>query len=127
MDGRNQGSAGEFRIHAACMAWYVVPVDSEDRNMATVQLPQQETSEAAIFGRLWESKDAALTFELARHVLKLGFSERDKARMHELTIKNNAGQLSEAETEALDNYIRVGDLIAILQSKARKILKRTIH
>jgi hypothetical protein len=92
--------------------------------MTTVQRSKTDTSEAAIFGRLWESQEAGLTSELASHVLKLGFSERDKARMHELAAKNNAGGLSAAELEALDNYVRVGDLIAILQSKARKFLKR---
>jgi hypothetical protein len=123
MDGRNQGSAGGFRIHAACTVWYAAPVDSEDRNMAAVQLPQQETSEAAIFARLWESREGVLSPELARQVLKRGFSELDQARMHELAAKNQAGTLTAAESDALHNYVKVGDLLAILQSKARKRLK----
>jgi hypothetical protein len=61
--------------------------------------------------------------EAARGILKLEFSDCDLARMHELAVKNQEGTLSTAELEELDNWVKVGDLIAILQSKARKILK----
>ena len=62
---------------------------------------------------------------LARQVLKLEFSEQEKERMHELAAKNQEGRLSKQEGEELDNYVKVGDLLAILQSKARKLLKQT--
>jgi hypothetical protein len=45
--------------------------------------------------------------------------------MHELVAGNREGRLSAEEQEELDNYVRVGDLLAILQSKARKLLKRS--
>ena len=51
---------------------------------------------------------------LARHVLKLVFSKQDTARMHELAVKNQRGRISTAELEELDNYITVGDLLALL-------------
>jgi hypothetical protein len=81
------------------------------------------TSEAAIFGRLWDAADR-LTPALARHVLTLGFADSDKARMRDLAERNSGGGLSAGELEELDNYVRVGDLLAILQSKARVRLKR---
>lgn len=87
--------------------------------MATTRLTPQNT-EAAIFARLWDGKSAALTPALARHVLKLKFDETDTARMHELAEKNREGLLSNAELEELDNYVKVGDLLAILQSMARR-------
>lgn len=93
--------------------------------MATAQLPTQDTSEAAIFARLWERREGGLSPELARHVLKLEFSEFDQARMHDLAAKNQAGELTAAECETLDNYVKVGDLIAMVQSKARKLLKKS--
>ncbi len=34
---------------------------------------------------------------LARHLFTLGFGERDKARMHELAERNQAGDLSAAQ------------------------------
>jgi hypothetical protein len=90
--------------------------------MATARLTQPN-SEAAIFARLWDGKSATLTPALARHVLKLKFDDADTARMHELAQKNREGQLSDVEREELDSYVKVGDLLAILQSKARKLLK----
>jgi hypothetical protein len=82
------------------------------------------TSEAAIFTRLWESGDGEMTPEIARHVLRLGFSDQDRARMHELAVKNQESTLSPAERDELDSYVKVGDLLALLQSKARILLNR---
>jgi hypothetical protein len=83
------------------------------------------TSEGAIFARLWETANGELLPVLARHILKLSFSESDKARMHELAVKNQESSISPAEREELDSYVKVGDLLAILQSKARKALQKT--
>jgi hypothetical protein len=44
--------------------------------------------------------------------------------MHELAAKNQERRLTDAESEEFDNYVKVGDLVAILQSKARKLLKQ---
>jgi hypothetical protein len=81
-------------------------------------------SEAAIFGRVWDANAGGLTIPVARHILKLGFSEADNLRMHELAEKNREGELTPAELAELDNFVKVGDLLAILQSKARKRLKQ---
>jgi hypothetical protein len=59
---------------------------------------------------------------LARHILQLGFSQEDRARMHELAVKNQEGRISAEELDELDNYIKVGDLLAILRLKARNAL-----
>ena len=91
----------------------------------TVRNHRNEISEAAIFARLWETAESRLSPQVARYVLKVGFPERDKERMHELAAKNRTSQLSAEEREEFDNYIKVGDLLAILQSKARKRLKQT--
>ena len=65
---------------------------------------------------LFTSREAALA------ILKLRFSDQEIARMHELAAKNQREKLSVAESEEFDSYIKVGDLLAILQSKARKFL-----
>jgi hypothetical protein len=95
------------------------------RMPTTAQL-RKESSEAAIFARLWDSPEHGLTRQLARHIVKLSFSREDLQRMHQLAIKNQEGTLSDAERQLLDNYVNVGDLIAILQSKARKLLKQPL-
>lgn len=81
-------------------------------------------STATIFARLWEGP-GGLSAPVARHVLKLGFGDEDKARMRELAARNSTGELTDPEREELDDFVRVGDLLATLQSKARKFLKRT--
>ena len=90
----------------------------------TVVAPRSKTSEAAIFSRVWADEGQRLPATLARHVLKLQFSADDQARMHELAAKNQQGQLSAEEIEEFDNFVRVGDLLAILQSKARRSLPK---
>jgi hypothetical protein len=65
-----------------------------------------------------------MTRELAEHVLKLTFSDEDKARMNELAEKNQEGRISRREKKELFNFVKVGDLLAILQSKARMTFKK---
>ena len=89
---------------------------------ATV-VPRSQTSEAAIFSRVWADEGHPLSATVARHVLKLRFSAKDQARMHELASRNQVGELAAEEIDELDNFVRVGDLLAILQSKARQRLR----
>jgi hypothetical protein len=91
--------------------------------MATTQTSRTSASEAAIFGRVFVNGPRGLTPELARHILTLEFSDDDKARMHELAVKNQEGRASPKEVQDLDSYVKVADLVAILQSKARKLLR----
>ena len=92
--------------------------------MPVISMQRNDTSQAAIFARLWESRDTGLSPALARHVLKLRFSEEDTQRMHALAAENQEGNLTHDELDELDNFIKIGDLIAILHSKARKLLKQ---
>ncbi|MCE9567345.1 MAG: hypothetical protein K8U57_35540 [Planctomycetes bacterium] len=84
-------------------------------------------STAAIFARVWEGASGNLSATVARHILKLGFGSDDKRRMQELLERNREATLTAIELEELDNFVKVGDLLAILQSKARKALKRSTH
>jgi len=64
-----------------------------------------------------------LSPETVRSILNLGFSEEDHARVHELTTRNQDGALSPMEKEELMHYVKAGNLLALLHSKARKFLK----
>jgi hypothetical protein len=86
---------------------------------------QNGASRAGIFVRLWENEDGRLPLPLARHIVKLGFPEADKDRMHELALKNQQGQISHSELEELDNYVQAGEILALLQSKARSTLQKS--
>jgi hypothetical protein len=81
-------------------------------------------SVAKMFGRIWYEKKSALTPTLARHVLKLGFTDEDRARMRELLERNRDGTLTPNEAAELDGYDLVGDMLSILQSKARMVLRK---
>src|SRR5205085_1250500 len=94
-----------------------------ERKMAATPV-NLKSSEAAIFARVWEGDAGGLTLPVGRHVLKLGFGPWDNARMRELVERHRTGQLTDDEREELDNFVRVGDLLAILQSKARKRLRQ---
>jgi hypothetical protein len=69
--------------------------------------------------------DGDLNPDVARHLLTLGFSEEDKARMHNLAVRNQEGALAPAEVEELHIYAEIGCIFGILHSKARKVLKQT--
>jgi hypothetical protein len=60
----------------------------------------------------------------ARALLELEFSPADRQRMRELAAKARAGTLSDAEERETDTYERLGCLLDILHSKARRVLKR---
>lgn len=92
--------------------------------MQTVQTTKTKTSEATIFARLWETNNGEMSPEAARIVLRLGFSDEDRARMHELATKNQESTITPEELQELDGYVKVGDLLAIIQSKARTLLKK---
>ena len=81
------------------------------------------TTEAAIWSRLLQPGTRALSLVAARSLLRLEFAPEDKERMHELAAKARDGSLTAAEQEEIRNYERVGNLLALMKSKARQRLK----
>jgi hypothetical protein len=80
------------------------------------------SSEMAILRRVVDSDNEDLSPEAARALLRLRFGARDRARMNRLAAKNRDGKLKSNEELELENYIRVGQTLGILQSKARRSL-----
>lgn len=62
--------------------------------------------------------------QTAHHFLDLLFSRSHQQQVDALSQKAQAGSLTPAERTKLDEFIRVADLLAILQSRARQALKR---
>jgi len=79
-------------------------------------------NEVSILARVLGNGSGQLPRELARYILTLTFSDRDKARMHDLAVRNQADALMPAEKEELLAFGKVGDVLAILKSKARRAL-----
>ncbi|HEV3261596.1 MAG TPA: hypothetical protein VG013_32395 [Gemmataceae bacterium] len=84
---------------------------------------QAGDSEVAILARVLGNEDGQLPAAMARYFLNLGLSQRDKARMHDLAVRNQADALSPAEKELLFAYAKAGTLLSILKSRARRVLK----
>jgi hypothetical protein len=79
--------------------------------------------EVAILARILGNDEGQLPPEMAQHLVSLGFGDRDKARMHDLTVRNQDDALSPAEKEELHAYAKAGTLLSILKSKARRVLR----
>ena len=72
---------------------------------------------------LLEPLGACLTAEVAERLANLRASESAQARMEELARKSEDDTLSDSEREEYDALVSAGTFIAILQSKARRLLK----
>lgn len=81
--------------------------------------------EVTILARIL-GKNGRLSRQMARHILTLEFSEVDKARMHDLIVRNQNDTLSHAEKAELAAFGKVGDILAILKSRARRTLKTEV-
>ena len=88
-----------------------------------MSLATAETSEMAILQRIVDPEQPFLSAEAARVLLRLDFNTDDRTRMNQLAAKNRAGKLTPSEEQELNSYIRVGQMLGILQSKARRSLR----
>ena len=89
-----------------------------------MHLMQMPNNEAAILSRVIQPDHNGLNQAAARALLKLEFTGDDRRRMHELAVKNQAGDLTADEQQELDDYLRVGRLLDLLGAKARLSLKK---
>jgi hypothetical protein len=79
-------------------------------------------SEIAILARVLGNGRDQLPPDIARYILDLGFSDDDKARMHDLAVRNQEDALTPTEKEELVAYAKADTLLSILKSKARRVL-----
>ena len=88
-----------------------------------MQAAHTGTSEVAIFGRVLEPEEANLDVAAARAILELDFKQADKDRMRVLLAKAKKGTLKAKEKVEIDNYERVGHMLSLMKSKARRSIK----
>jgi hypothetical protein len=79
---------------------------------------------ATLLDRIFDPIEDALTPESARRLVAWRADEATQQRLDELADKCNEGELTEAEREEYETYVRAIDFIAILQAKARLVLQR---
>src|ERR1700681_2847174 len=82
-----------------------------------------QKSEAAIWARLMQAQRDELSPEAAEFLLAMDFGESDRQRMLQLAERSEAGTLTAEEQIEYDGYWHVGNLLAVMQSRARRALK----
>ena len=83
---------------------------------------QPRNTEAAILARLIQSR-TELDSHVARFLLSLDFEPEDVDRLNLLAERVREGALSGDEEAELDSYLHVGNLLTIMQSRARVYLR----
>jgi hypothetical protein len=84
-----------------------------------------KTLDAPLLGRLLDPVGEILTPEVARKLVHLRFDRKVRAEIDRLARKCDAGELSDEDRRAYETYVDAIDFIAILQAKARALLKRS--
>ena len=79
---------------------------------------------AAILERLIDPENEDMSSDAARSILRLDFPKKDHSRMARLQANASKGILTPDDKEELVEYLRVADMLAVLQAKAGGSLKR---
>jgi hypothetical protein len=87
--------------------------------MATATAP----NEVALLRRLIKPGRNGWSAATARSILAIDFDVTDKERMKALSAKARAGTLTGPEQAEIESYERVGHLLDLLHSKARRSMK----
>ena len=82
-------------------------------------------TEADILSEIVAPDRPDLSPESARSILELKFTEKATLRIRELLDKKNKGTISAEESSQLDKYLRVGQFLDLMQSKARLSLRQS--
>jgi hypothetical protein len=84
-----------------------------------------QNTEAAILARVIEADETEITPDVARYLLSMQLPDADRGRVDELSAKARSGSLTDAEDAELDSYLHIGSLLGVMQSRARRLLKKT--
>ena len=81
-----------------------------------------QTHETLTLDRLLDPITRCLTPEVARRLVELHADPELQRWVDMLADKNTEGELTAAEREEYEMYVRASRFIAVLQAKARKLL-----
>jgi hypothetical protein len=80
-------------------------------------------NEAAILSRVIRPEKDDLPDEQAKALLGLKFEQSDLDRLHEPVVRNQDDELTPAEKEELQDYLRVSAFLDLMHAKARYSLR----
>ena len=84
-----------------------------------------KTLDAPVLNRLLDPIGRMLTPEVAQKLVQLRVDATAQAHIDKLARKCNEGKLTDSERREYETYVYAMDFIAILQAKARALLKRS--
>lgn len=90
-----------------------------------MNIMKSRNGSVALLERLLEPVSRSLNVEAAKKLIKLKADHRTQARVDELARKCNEGDLTPSERSEYERYVTTGNLVAILQAKARLILQKS--
>ena len=79
-------------------------------------------SATGLLGSVFEPLGRCLTPASAREILSVRADESAAARVEELASKSAAGTLTPEEQAEYRLFVEIGDMLALLQAKARRYL-----
>jgi len=82
------------------------------------------TATVNLLDQIFDPLTEILTPEAAQRLVSWRADEATQRRLDELGNKCNEGQLTETERKEYETYVRIIDIVAILQAKARAVLQR---
>ena len=87
---------------------------------------KRRNGSTALLERLLEPVSRSLNAEAAKELVKLKADAETQARVDELARKCNEGELTPTEKSEYERYVTAGNLVAILQAKARLKLSKKL-
>jgi len=73
-----------------------------------------------ILARVLTDGNRQLPPEVATYILTIELSDREKARMHDLTRRNQGSELTPAEKSEMSGYAKATSVLSLLKSRARR-------
>jgi hypothetical protein len=81
-------------------------------------------STPSVLERVIQSRRENLSAEVAKFILSLSISPSDQLKSRELSEKAQLGALTDVEKAELDDLLTTNDVLMILKSSARVMLKQ---
>lgn len=79
----------------------------------------------SLLEQIIEPQVGSFSSEHAQYILSLGFTAAQKDRCDELSYKAQSNALTPEERAELEEFLTTNSILMLLQSKARKSLKRS--
>jgi hypothetical protein len=90
----------------------------------SMSIDLKPSRDAVLLERILNPDQPLLSTTAAQAILALELPASEKKRLRELADKSRNGTLTTEEQEEIDAYLRVGSLVSILKSKARRTLAK---